>query len=166
MPSSVLVALCCTSHKTLALRVLEHACICARGGITCLCNICFRFAIRKSKAKRTSNHWFLKVFGGPRPSKTASEDPRRLPRGYLGLFGDVLSHLGAILETRAFKIAPASWDCARWSPRWPILARFGAICGPIFGAILGQLGEAKTWHCHHFCAPKIPKPGTVIILWL
>ena len=121
MPSSVLVALCCTSHKTLALRVLEHACICARGGITCLCNICFRFAIRKSKAKRTSNHWFLKVFGGPRPSKTASEDPRRLPRGYLGLFGDVLSHLGAILETRAFKIAPAGWDRCRVPPSCPIL---------------------------------------------
>ena len=42
----------------------------------------------------------------------ASEGPRRLPRGYLGLFGDVLSLVGAILETRACKIAPASWDCA------------------------------------------------------
>ena len=51
---------------------------------------------------------FFKVFGVPRPSKTASKDPRRLPRGYLGLFRDVLSHLGAILEIRAFKIAPAS----------------------------------------------------------
>ena len=57
------------------------------------------------------------VFGVPRPSKAASEGPRRLPRGYLGLFGDVLSLLGAILETRAFKIAPASWDCASCSPR-------------------------------------------------
>ena len=37
------------------------------------------------------------VFGVPRPSKAASEGPRRLPRGYLGLFGDVLSLLGAIL---------------------------------------------------------------------
>jgi hypothetical protein len=70
-------------------------------------------AIRKSKAKRTSNHWFLKVFGGPRPSKTVPEGSRRLPRRYLGLLGTILSHLGAILETRAFKIAPASWDCAR-----------------------------------------------------
>ena len=59
------------------------------------------------------NNWFCKVFGVPRPSKTASKDPRRLPRGYLGLLGAILSHLGAILETRAFKIAPASWDCAR-----------------------------------------------------
>ena len=35
----------------------------------------------------------------------------------LGLLEAILSHLGAILETRAFKIAPASWD--RWgaSPR-------------------------------------------------
>jgi len=61
-------------------------------------------------AKTLKNHWFFKVFGGPRPSKTASEDPRRVPRGYLGLLGAILSHLGAILETRAFKIAPASWD--------------------------------------------------------
>ena len=30
----------------------------------------------KAKAKRTSNHWFLQVFGGPRPSKTASEAPK------------------------------------------------------------------------------------------
>ena len=98
MPSSVLVALCCTSHKTLALRVLEHACICAKGGITCLCNICFRFAIRKSKAKRTSNHWFLKVFGGPRPSKTASKDPKRLPRGYLGLLEAILAETVFVYE--------------------------------------------------------------------
>ena len=68
----------------------------------------------KAKAKRTSNHWFLQVFGGPRPSKTAFEDPKRLPRGYLGLHGAILSHLepswshlGAILETRASQRAPA-----------------------------------------------------------
>ena len=52
------------------------------------------------------------VFGVPRPSKAASEGPRRLPRGYLELFGDVLTLLGGILETRAFKIAPASCACA------------------------------------------------------
>jgi hypothetical protein len=52
--------------------------------------------------KTFKNHWFFKVFGGPRPSKTASEDPRSLPRGYLGPFGDILSHLGAILATRVF----------------------------------------------------------------
>ena len=51
----------------------------------------------------------FKVFEVPRPSKKASEGARRLSRGYLRLFGDVLSHLGAILETRAFLIAP---DCA------------------------------------------------------
>jgi len=56
---------------------------------------------------------FFKFFGVPRPSKAASEGPRRLPRGYLELFGDVLTLLGGILETRAFKIALASWDCAR-----------------------------------------------------
>jgi len=58
-------------------------------------------------AKTLKNHWFFKVFGGPRPSKTASEDPKRLPRGYLGLLEAILSHLGAILKTRAFKRAPA-----------------------------------------------------------
>ena len=75
----------------------------------------------------------FKVFGGPRPSKTASEDPGRVPRGYVRLFGGGLSHLGAILETRAFKIAPASWDCCRGSPRWPIL---GSISGSKIGLFL------------------------------
>ena len=68
-------------------------------------------------AKTLKNHWFFKVFGGPRPSKTASKDPKRLPRGYLGLLEAILSHLGAILKTRAFKIAPASWDRAGASPK-------------------------------------------------
>ena len=57
--------------------------------------------------KTLKNHWFFKVLGDPRPSKTAFEDPRRLSRGYLGLLGVVLSYLGAILKTRAFKRAPA-----------------------------------------------------------
>ena len=52
--------------------------------------------------KTLKNHWFFKVFGGPRPCKTASEDPRRLPKGYLGPLGAMSSHLGATLETRAF----------------------------------------------------------------
>ena len=63
-------------------------------------------------AKTLKNHWFFKVFGGPRPSKTASKDPKSLPRGYLGLLEAILSHLGAILETRASKIAPAGFACA------------------------------------------------------
>ena len=67
--------------------------------------------------KTFKNHLFFKLFGGPRPSKTASKDPKRLPRGYLGLLEAILKHLGAILETRAFKIAPASWDCWGASPR-------------------------------------------------
>ena len=50
------------------------------------------------------------VFGVPRPSRAAFE-------GHLGLFGDALSLLGAILETRAFKIAPASCALASCSPR-------------------------------------------------
>ena len=54
------------------------------------------------------------VFGVPRPSRAASEGPRELPRGYLGVFGDALSLL---LETRAFKIAPASCPLASCSPR-------------------------------------------------
>ena len=78
-------------------------------------------------AKTLKNRWFFKVFGGPRPSKTASKDPKRLPRGYLGLLEAILIHLGAILKTRAFKIAPASWDCSGASPRWSILE---SILGP------------------------------------
>ena len=67
--------------------------------------------------KTLKNHWFFQVFGGPRPSKTASKDQKMLPRGYLGLLEAILSHLGAILETRAFKIAPASWACWGAPPR-------------------------------------------------
>ena len=86
---------------------------------------------RKPTTPKTfKNHWFFKVFGGPRLSKTASKDPKRLPRDYLGLLEAILSHLGAILKTRAFKIAPAS--CARGGapPFWPIL---GSILGPKIG---------------------------------
>jgi len=35
-------------------------------------------------ANTLKTHTFFNVFGGPRPSKTVYEDPRRLPRGYLG----------------------------------------------------------------------------------
>ena len=58
-------------------------------------------------AKTLKKRLFFKAFGGPRPSKTASEDPRRVPRGYLGLLGAILTHLGTILEITAFKIAQA-----------------------------------------------------------
>ena len=88
-------------------------------------------------AKTLKNHWFFKVFGGPRPSKTASEDPRRLPRGYLGLLGAILSHLGAILKTRACKIAPAKNRCGGGPPSCSIL---GPILGPEIGAFLVILG--------------------------
>ena len=60
--------------------------------------------------KTLKNRCFFQVFGGPRPSKTAFKDPNRLPKGYLGLLEAILSHLGAILKTRAFKRAPAGWD--------------------------------------------------------
>jgi len=40
-------------------------------------------------AKTLKKHWLFKVFGAPRPSKTASEDPRSVPRSYLGLFGAI-----------------------------------------------------------------------------
>jgi len=78
-------------------------------------------------AKTLKNHWFFKVFGGPRPSKTASEDPKRLPRGYLGLLEAILSHLGAILKTRDFKRAPAGSACDPSSPsqvQIPMTMRF------------------------------------------
>ena len=71
-------------------------------------------AIKNPKVPKTYNTKNLKKplffsgFGDPRPSKIASKDPKRLPRGYLGLLEAILKHLGAILETRAFKIAPAS----------------------------------------------------------
>ena len=77
--------------------------------------------------KTLQNHWFFKVFGGQRPSKTASKDPKRFPRGYLGILEAILSHLGAILKTRAFKRAPAGFACAAPSPKIPIL---GPISGP------------------------------------
>ena len=92
---------------------------------------------KRTAAKTLKKHCFFNVFGVPRPSKTASCGPRRLPKDYLGLFGGVLNHLGAILQTTALTIDPAAWDCAVRSPRWPILGPFGAILGPILGAILG-----------------------------
>ena len=92
-------------------------------------------------AKTLKNHCFSKVFGGPRPSKTATEDPRRLPRGYLGLLGDILSHLGAILETRAFKIAPSRFARDPAQPFWPIL---GSISGPKLGNFFVILGDRKS----------------------
>ena len=55
--------------------------------------------IKSPKVAKTFNCKHLKKptvfqgFWGSRPSKTASEDPRRVPRGYLGLLGDILSHL-------------------------------------------------------------------------
>jgi hypothetical protein len=87
--------------------------------------------------KTLKNHWFFKVFGVPRPSKTVSEGPKRHPRGYLGPFEAILSHLRAILKTRAFKIAPASVAC--WGPprKWPIL---GPNLGPKIGLKIDFLG--------------------------
>jgi hypothetical protein len=53
-------------------------------------------------AKTLKNNRFFNFFGGPRSSKTASEDPRSFPGGYLGPLGAIFSHLGTILDTRAF----------------------------------------------------------------
>ena len=92
-------------------------------------------------AKTLKNHWFFKVFGGPRPSKTASKDPKSLPRGYLGLLEAILSHLGAILEIRAFKIAPVIWDCEWWHGFRPMMAHLESIwshLGSHFGTKAGQ----------------------------
>ena len=88
-------------------------------------------------ANTLKNYFFLNVFGGPRPSKTASKDPKRLPRGYLGLLEAILSHLGAILKTRAFKRAPAGSACAAPPPKLPIL---GPILGPKIGLKFTFLG--------------------------
>ena len=68
--------------------------------------------------------------GGPRRSKTASEDTRRLPRGYLGLLRAILSHLGGMLSPRASKITSAACDRALGSPAWVLS---GSIWGPILG---------------------------------
>ena len=76
-----------------------------------------QFIGRKYGTKNLKKPLVFSNFGGPRPSKTASKDPKRLPRGYLGLLEAILSHLGAILKTRAFKIAPASWDRAAAFPK-------------------------------------------------
>ena len=80
-------------------------------------------AIKNPKVPKTYNTKNLrkpvvfKVFGGPKPSEIASKDPKRLPRGYLGLLEAIMGHLGAILKTRAFKIAPASVARAGDSPK-------------------------------------------------
>ena len=154
---------------------------------------------KQIKGKANVKPFFFQAFGRPSPSKTAFEGPRSpcwanlgrfwhilgpswailgrfwailgLSWSRLGLFGDILSHLGSILEARAFKIAPASWDCAYGSPKWPILARFGAIWEPILGAILGpnrpkrsQDGPkrsikipkvAKTYNCKNLKKPLV-----------
>ena len=46
---------------------------------------------KPASAKALKNNLFFNILGGPRPSKTASEDPKRLSRGYLGLLGAILS---------------------------------------------------------------------------
>ena len=56
-----------------------------------------------------------------------------------------MSLLGAILETRAFKIAPASCAGAGGSPSWPIL---GSILGPKIGlnfTFLGVIFWSSFW---------------------
>ena len=79
-------------------------------------------------AKTLKNHLFFKVLGGPRPSKTASKDPKSLPRGYLGL-------LEAISE--------ASWDQERFrNPRpdlpVPRFRHLGPFWSPFWGPKLAQ----------------------------
>jgi hypothetical protein len=80
-------------------------------------------AIKNPRVPKTYNTKNLKKplfflgFGDPRPSKMASKDLKRLPRGYLGLLEAIMGHLGAILNTRAFKIAPASCACASGPPK-------------------------------------------------
>ena len=88
-------------------------------------------------AKTLKNHVFFKVFGCPRPSKTASKDPKGLSRGYLGLLEAILSHLGTILETRASKRAPAGFACGGRPPKLPILE---PILGPKIGLKFTFLG--------------------------
>ena len=111
-----------------------------------------------TSAKALKDHGFSKVFGGPRLSKTASKDSRRLPRGYLGFLRAILSHLGAILKTRAFKRAPAG--CNRWgpSPSWQILGSisepkmglslnfWGSFWGQVFGQFLDNFGGSFGGH--------------------
>ena len=70
------------------------------------------------------------MFLGVQGSKTSSEDSRRLPRGYLGLLGAILSHLGTILAIRVFKIASAGWDRA-WA--YCFFSIFGPMLEPKIG---------------------------------
>jgi hypothetical protein len=44
--------------------------------------------------KTLKSNMFFKVFGVPRPYKTASKDPKRLPRGYLRLLEAILAETG------------------------------------------------------------------------
>ena len=106
-------------------------------------------------AKTLKNHWFFKVFGGPRPSKTASKDPKSLPRGYLGLLEAILSHLGAILKTRAFKRAPAGSAHCRRPPKFLFL---GSILGPKIGMqwCFGSLRcSLRVWFGMRWCSGSL-----------
>ena len=91
-------------------------------------------------------------FGGPRRSKTASEDARRLPRGYLGLLRAILSHFGSMLSPRASKITPAACDRALGSLSWVLS---GSIWGPILGPDRPKRGQDGPKRTIKRC--KIPK---------
>ena len=101
--------------------------------------------------KNLKNSFFI-FLGGPRRSKTASEDARRLPRGYLGLLRAILSHLGGMLSPRASKITPAACDRALGSPSWVLS---GSIWGPILGPDRPKRGQDGPKRTIKRC--KIPK---------
>jgi hypothetical protein len=87
---------------------------------------------KPASTKTLKNNCFFKVFGDPRPSKTASEDPRSFPRGYPGPLGAIWSHLGDRPKTAprpskapqdrpkiAFKITEAASRPPHHYPRSP-----------------------------------------------
>ena len=103
-------------------------------------------------AKTLKKQKFFNAFGDPRRSKTASEDARRLPRGYLGLLRAILSHLGGMLSPRASKITPSACDRALGSPSWVLS---GSIWGPILGPDRPKRGQDGPKRTIKRC--KIPK---------
>ena len=81
---------------------------------------------KRAFAQTLKNHCFSLGFWGPRPSKTASQDPRKLPRRYLGLLRAILSHLGGHVGTKSFQDSSGSLGPC---PRPTILEVFGVQFG-------------------------------------
>ena len=107
---------------------------------------------------------FFMVSGCRRPSKTATEDTRRLPRGYLRLIGAILSHLGnksfqdrssRIYLCQAFEI----WAHIRFltgAPNYNMFYLFGVICWTCFWLTFGP----HVGPCRDQIGPRMGQDGS------